>query len=479
MGGVALPPGAELVGSGGMELPPGAELVTAPGKQPGFLSSVWEKANPVNIARGVVDTVTHPLDSLKAWQSQSQELHDKAVNAFEQGDYQAAAAHGINFMANIIPGLGKAMDEAAEAKTPEEFKAKLGSAVGTALIPKVAEALPGMYQGAKGVAGDLGAAEALRGSAEKGYAQALNPTTKANKAITAKIVPELIDRGETPLTLKGLQSQAQAHIAAVGSSIGDAWDNLPPGTKTDFEPVYNKLQEAIDKTHSVADFSGKMIPKGPEAARAIGNIESLQQTLLDVSETDPATGKVQIPVDKVHSLKQYFDDIAARAGRYSGKDLADQSAAEAHGLAADAIREELANDHPDIAALNKEYSFWKNVNRVTSDTIERRQGQAKPLGRKLASAAGTAGGFGAGGFHGAALGRLAMDSLEAATTSMGWRTVSASLKAKLADAVASGNQSAISFYSQQALRGAGTAAQLGLTDESSIPTRSIEAGSGQ
>jgi len=45
--------------------------------------------------------------------------------------------------------------------------------------------------------------------------------------------------------------------------------------------------------------------------------------------------------------------------------------------------------------LNREYSFWNAVDKVVSDTITRRTGQAKPLWQKLAAAAGTA----AGGRH--------------------------------------------------------------------------------
>jgi hypothetical protein len=55
-------------------------------------------------------------------------------------------------------------------------------------------------------------------------------------------------------------------------------------------------------------------------------------------------------------------------------------------MAADAIREQLGQQFPDIDALNKDYSFLRNVNRVVSDTITRRTGQAKPLGQKLAQA---------------------------------------------------------------------------------------------
>jgi hypothetical protein len=257
----------------------------------------------------------------------------------------------------------------------------------------------------------------------------------------------------------GLQAQTQAHIASVGQAIGDAWDNLPAGTATDFEPIYDRLQSAIDDVHSVPDSNGKPIPKGPEAERAISNISKLQQTLLDVAEPNPAGG-LQIPVDKVRQLRQYFDGIAAKAGRYTGKDLADASASEAHGLAADAIRENLASDHPDIAALNKEYSFWKGADQVVGDTIQRRQGQSVGLGRMLARGFGFA--------KGGVLGAEGMDLLTQAVRSPAWGTVSAVLKDRLADAIASGNGTTAQFYVQKIGKAAGLAAVTGQEQQSPV-----------
>ena len=40
-------------------------------------------------------------------------------------------------------------------------------------------------------------------------------------------------------------------------------------------------------------------------------------------------------------------------------------------MAADAIRAELGKEFPNIAALNREFSFWKDVERVVGDTMAR------------------------------------------------------------------------------------------------------------
>jgi hypothetical protein len=119
--------------------------------QPGFLAHLGSTL--ASAPAGIVHQITHPIDALKNWRDSSQALHDSAVDSFESGDYQAAAAHGVNFLANLIPGLGKVMDDAASAKTPQEFKAKLGDVVGSALLMKVGEAAPGAVKWAGGKIG--------------------------------------------------------------------------------------------------------------------------------------------------------------------------------------------------------------------------------------------------------------------------------------------------------------------------------------
>jgi hypothetical protein len=171
---------------------------------------------------------------------------------------------------------------------------------------------------------------------------------------------------------------------------------------------------------------------------------------------DPKTGKISVPVDKIRNLRQYFDNIAAKSGRYQGQALADESVAEAHGMAADAMREELAKQFPSIDILNKEYHFWKDAAKVVGDTIQRREGQAKPLGRKIIGAAGAATGFGVAGVKGLALGKVAGDSFEALMTSPAWNTISAVWKDKLAQFLANENRGEAEFWIRKMTKAAAT-----------------------
>lgn len=400
--------------------------------------------------------VSHGVESVPGGKVLTGILHNfmdeiqKAKDAHERGSNLEAAGH---IGASLVPGAGQIADTAGgtEAKydkfgnvTAEPVKPNLPKAIGQAagdVLTLAGPAAIGKTAEATGIADK--ASEALQSSAERQYSSVLGATTKGNKIRSGKIVPELIDRGVTAMSVKGLNKQAVAQLQTVGEAIGDKWDNLPAGTKVPLKNIWEDIDSRAAEENSILDSSGNPIPKGPEAKKALSNIESLQEVLLDVSETNPKTGELEIPADKLRNLRQYWDEVSKHAGRFEGKDLSDQSIAAAHGMVADAARAQLASSLPDFAALNKEYSFWKNVGQVTSDTLERRQGQAKPLGRKMAGAAGAAVGFAEGGVHGAIIGKAALDSLEHIATSGGWNTVSAVMKSRLADAIAAGDQTAI------------------------------------
>jgi len=313
---------------------------------------------------------------------------------------------------------------------------------------KQAAATAGITTGAFGAAAE-GVAKfgpALKESALAQYGRVLNPTKQGTKFLAkTEVAPGLLDRQVAAASLKTLQGKAAAQVQKWGQNIEDAYANLPAGSSADLNSVTQRL-DTMAQEFTIPSAGGKAVPMGPHAEAALENIDRLKQTLTDIAQTNPQTGALEVPVDKVRQLRQYFDNIAAKAGRYEGKTLADQSIAEAHGLAADAIREELAQQFPDIAKINKEFAFWKNAQKVVDETVLRRTGQAKPLGRKLAGAAGAAGGFATGGLSGAIVGKKVMDTLEQLTTSTAWGTVSAVTKDRLANALARGSGAEVEFW---------------------------------
>lgn len=481
----------KITGAGSDEKPPvkspsgdwqttdGSATKEEPPEKESFIGGAWKNMNPLPILKsiyesatkppsGVADAVLGPVGStivdlakkhIPAILEKQKEQYDKAKEAWDKGDHVEAAGH---ILAAALPVMGPAAAEAGETigGAPPVFD-KYGKEITPAKEPNLAGgigeatgllapfALKPAIGAARTVAQSSGVPELLTESANKTMGQVLNATTKGNKIRSAEVAPELVDRGVTAFSLKGLKNKAVGQINQLGQAIGDAWDNLPAGTKVEATPVFDQIQKSIDDTHTILDSSGKSIPKGPEAARAIKNSTALQETLLDVAEQNPTTGQLEIPVEKLRALRQYFDTVSKQAGRFDGAALKDQSTAAAHGMAADAIREELGKTFPDIAKLNKEYSFWKNVDQVVGDTLLRKQGQSTPLTKQLLGTAGAAAGYGSGGLKGAVIGKNAMEMLQEAASSPAWRTYSAVFKDRLAKAISSGNKGAINFYANQ------------------------------
>jgi hypothetical protein len=367
----------------------------------------------------------------------------------------------------IAGKVGKFVEQGAEFAIPMTKVAKLGKTAELGLAAKTAleagtsgvvsavqsggdpvSTTIGTIAGAAGpLIGSVGenVSGVLENAAAKQYARVLNATTKRNKFLSKTVAPGLLNRGISAFTMKGLQSKIGQSISKVGAAIGDAWDALPEGTKVKLDDVISTMDTTGAEAFTLKSGTGQSVPMGPLAQKGLENLKSLKDTLKIFAEMDPQTQKLMVPVDKLRNLRQYYDNIAAKAGRYQGQALADESVAEAHGMAADAIRDELAKQFPDIAVLNKEYHFWKDAQQVVKDTILRREGQAKPLGNKLMGAAGGAAGFATGGLHGLALGKMGAEGLETLVTSPAWRTVSANTKNKLANVLARGDRASAEF----------------------------------
>jgi hypothetical protein len=468
-----------------------------------FVGGLWDAVNPMPMVRILADAAqsgaaalgggVRPLSpetqaAIKGIIDSHAEQLQKAKDTWAQGEHAEAAGH----MLGMIPIIGPAAARAGEqiggtdplydkygnvlipGKAPD-IAGGLGSTVGllgAATAPEIGNA-------AARVAGHPVITEALERAAQTQYGRVLNATTKGNKLRSAEVVPGLLDRGVTAFTLRGLQQKAAANLSAAGHAISDAWESMPEGTAIPLDDIVKNLDESATKAFTIdatprGEGPAGTVPKGPLGKAGLSHIDSLKQTISNLAEPNPETGAMEIPVERVRQLRQFFDKVAERAGAYDGNNLADWSQAEAHQMAADAMRQHL-NNFPGIDALNKEYSFWKNVNQVVSDTLLRREGQAKPLGRKIAGATMQAAGFGMGGVHGAIVGRMAGETLETLATSPAWQTVSAVLKDRLANALAAGREPEALFQIHKMAQeaAAGTTASR---EQSSAPAVAPNAG---
>jgi len=147
----------------------------------------------------------------------------------------------------------------------------------------------------------------------------------------------------------------------------------------------------------------------------------------------------------LRQMRQVFEAPVAKAGGYAGADLSTQYALNAKQAAADSIRHLLNNSPSDIGAINKEISFWLDVQRVTRDSALRRTGQegglAKTLSPLASGGVASLSGLQFGAERGIEAGAVTALSTAAylATRSPTWRTASSVVKGRLADALARGS----------------------------------------
>jgi hypothetical protein len=409
-------------------------------EDPGFFAGVGselQNLNPITMVKGAYDMITSPLETGKRIIDLQGQQFTKAGEQFKRGNYIQA---GGNALAGMVPLVGPVAQEAGDAIA--EGKTGYGIGKGAALIAGTLApgAIVKAAKSAPVTAAREATATALRGSAVKNLESVLHPTTRKTKFLSdTKVAPGLVEKGETAFTLKGLQNKAVKRVEALGKSIGDYWDAMPDNATAPANDIIRKLRSETLGEHAIRSAKGKMIPKDAEAAKAIRATEDLLKTLDQLSTVD-ANGVKQIPVKKLREMRQYWDARAARAGRYSGTDLAAASEAEIKGRVADAIREEFAKADPSLNAINKEFSFWKDVEKVADETLLRKVGQRPSLLKSMSEDAATIAGGASGGWFGAIGGKYAMRLWNEVSNSTAWNTISAAGKSKLADAIASGKK---------------------------------------
>ena len=281
-------------------------------------------------------------------------------------------------------------------------------------------------------------ANALQSSAEKKSAQALGATTKADKQLSEKIVPELLSRRVTFATRGGLLQKAQSSVEDVGGQLEETYSRLPPDTKIDIAPVIKRLEDAKDRFITTGAGGQRVVvdAAGYKAA------DQLQQTIISLAQ-DPhkLITNSDVSVNSLREARQILDKSIAKTGKSFALGAKDSAVLAAQKSGANAIRNELAQEFPQIAKINKEYNFWKNVETVVGNTVQRTKSQATPVGETIAEGAGAViGATKGGGLGNIVLGATGYKLLKSVVTSPAWRQTSAVARSTLADALIKGNK---------------------------------------
>lgn len=328
----------------------------------------------------------------------------------------------------------------AQGGTPT---AGVASAALTAAMPGVSSLVEKGLRKASG---------AMQSGAEKSVTQALGATKEWAKADAAKLAPEMLARGVGG-SRPAMLSRARAAVAATGQQLDDAYKAAAAaGDTVSGQVVRGHLQLAADALKVKTAAGVRAVVPGTE--RAVQQLERLDDFVAQLGD--------DIPVDKAAHVKRTWDRIVSKAGLFGPK----ATSSSTDNADAWAIREasgtfrELLNTNPTIAALNKEYGFWAGMKKVLFETQRRTQAQRGGLtdairgsgGAVAGAMAGAAMGGPVGGGVGAVMGQQAMQAVSKAIASPWFKTrAAAPFKARLADALASGNTERIIRVAAQAI----------------------------
>lgn len=274
----------------------------------------------------------------------------------------------------------------------------------------------------------------LKSSAVDSIGKALNPTTNANKVITNRIAGEIINRPISEvgaITAGGLKNKAKAGRLLAG----EAFEEIPAlAGRVNTTDVLSSLQ----KMRSEFIIDGKIIDATPI------------KVIDDVSKTIAQYG-TSIPNSTLQKIGRVFSKQVAKGGGYIGKSIKEGTEIDVKREVTDSIREILAKQFPDVAAINKEYTFWKNFENVAGATKTRKVGQ-KGAFKNLMTAIGASSGAAAGGPSGAVVTGGAFRTVASLIDSPIWNIVAAKTKDRLADAIASGSTKKIRLILKESSR---------------------------
>ena len=262
------------------------------------------------------------------------------------------------------------------------------------------------------------AAPSLKESAKAGIGRVLAPTTKTDKAATQKIAQGILDRplsSTAALTRKGMLEKAATQVESSGEAILD-FPQLAGRTSTD------DILRVLEAKKGDFIVGGKAII--PEAIKKIDDVQATLRQFGDVIHDKDMQSVGRILSKEVAKGKNAFLQSADEASKV-----------EVQKLASNAIRSTLAEKYPDLAKLNKEFTFWKTMEDVLTNTVARKTGQSTGLVKNLATIGGATvpGTPIEKGMYAAAL-----RFITSAVQSPGWGIVSSKLKNSLADSMIKG-----------------------------------------
>ena len=190
----------------------------------------------------------------------------------------------------------------------------------------------------------------------------IKPTKESSKTITKKITPEILER-----KIKWNREQV-GEIATAG--VEKSWkaiDKFIKEWKVKWEMPIDKLVEVLAKEDAALRFEGKILP-GKES-----QVKFIDSTLSFLEQVQKKTWNKLTPEAQIQ-LKRSFDTVFDKAVT---RDKITKFQDDLQVKLADTLRKELAQNNPAFDRLNKDFAFYKWLEKVMSETNRRTTGQAE------------------------------------------------------------------------------------------------------
>jgi hypothetical protein len=440
--------------------------------KPGLTKSAFAAANEMTQPTTTAQKVGYGAEQAAEFLAPGAAAEDTAAKL--AGRYSGAIASKFSNAPRLIQAGAQAAPQALT-----QGAAAAGTAAAQGGNPVAA--------GVMGAAGPVGqaalgsAADALGAQANKLVMQALGPTKERYKAMAQRLVPRILSEG-----IRGSREDvlAQATDAAwdAGQDIEktlDAVGSRQIGT----QPLVDALENAKNAFRTTAtkplmsligNKTAQILKVDPQARtatvavnfepRAIAQLDKLKTVVQDLGGDASVTQLV--------AIRRAWDRVVDQAGGFAqrapgaiGMPLKDTTEAWAKREATGAIRQLLDENVPELTKINKEFSFWKNLQDVLTQTVQRTTPQKPGLGTMIAQGAGQAVGgvVGSPGGPGTAVGgAVALGQVAKLANSVfsspRWKFASAQMKDSLARAIMNGNVGELTSVLSRL--GAGAASQI-------------------
>lgn len=233
----------------------------------GFARELWERINPIAMARGVVDAAKDIPGTIKGMGQAQEAVFRKAQEAAERGDYITAARHGLNYLIPVLgPDLDNSADMLAEGRYAEGAGAMAGIATQVAAPAVIAKAAQGVRVPALAKNPVAAEADAVAFGMREGVPVDAGTAT-GNRFVRG--VQRVADESMGGSVVSGRANQAQAQaMQRTGERIADRVHPAPvtaeqagQSVRSSVEGVVTRLaREADDAYERLRQFEAKATP---------------------------------------------------------------------------------------------------------------------------------------------------------------------------------------------------------------------------